>query len=710
MVQLSLAAEISEESPITVNGDTVEYSTEHNEVTATGNVEIDYKEAKLTCHKIKVNTLTKEAVAEGRARLEDKKGVIEGEKLIYNFQTKSGVIFDAQFRANPYFGRARTVEKLNSNEFLARYGYLSSCGLDRPHYRIGAKKIDMFPQDKVLIRSATFYLGQVPVITIPQYNHNLTEPLMHVWVMPGRRKDWGYYFLSAWRYNLANGVDARVYLDYRTRLGLAEGLGITYDTLNTLQLGKGDWKFYYTDEKPTRGIPAGLPSEFQRYLVRFRHQWDITPQTNLTIEAYKIRDEKRKKIDSTVSFLKDYFYREFERDSQPLSYAYLHHNFGFSSFDMITQYRINHWFDQLNKLPEARYTLPSIQIGQSPFYFENLTSAGNYNKKATTAPVTADNVTASRLDTFNKLSLPARISFIKISPFVANRQTLYDKGSNNQRLPVRTILYSGADLSTKFYRIFNVKTNFLGMDINGLRHIVTPTVSYAYNRTPTIPSTNIYQIDTVDAIGANNVVGLGLYNKLQTKRKGASLDFLNFRVTSSYVIKPKTGNKIGSNLSDVLFDLELIPYSWMQLYADATYNRSVAKSDPSYGTFSEVNYDLNFNMGKGRSLGIGQRYTRSSGNQITCGFNWRLNPKWALSIYERYEISHDAGLNKGLNEQQYTISRDLHCWILDVTYSVNQEGGHTVWFIFKLKAFPEGELAFKQQTYNKPRGGSADIR
>ena len=49
--------------------------------------------------------LTKEGLAEGNARLEDKKGIVTGEKIIYDFANKTGIIYNANFRANPYFGK-----------------------------------------------------------------------------------------------------------------------------------------------------------------------------------------------------------------------------------------------------------------------------------------------------------------------------------------------------------------------------------------------------------------------------------------------------------------------------------------------------------------------------------------------------------------------------------------------------------------------------
>ena len=288
-VFLSFAQDKTAGGPVTVNGDTVEYSAENKMVTATGHVEVLYKGTRLTCKKITVNTETKDSSAEGDVRLEDEKGIIECSKMTYNFQTKAGTLIDADFRSNPYFGKAEKIDKISDAEFVALQGKMSTCNYDRPHYLIKSKKIDFFPNDKVTLKNGSFYVGRTPVSYLPQYIQSLKDPLMHVQLMPGSRKTWGPYLLSAWRYNITENIRGRVYLDYRQKLGLATGFGINYITR---QFGKGDFKFYYTDEKP-KDLPQANLSEFQRYFTRLRHKWDIDARTNLTAEYYKIIDEKR---------------------------------------------------------------------------------------------------------------------------------------------------------------------------------------------------------------------------------------------------------------------------------------------------------------------------------------------------------------------------------------------------------------------------------
>jgi hypothetical protein len=303
---------------------------------------------------------------------------------------------------------------------------------------------------------------------------------------------------------------------------------------------------------------------------------------------------------------------------------------------------------------------------------------------------------------------------VQFKPFVASRQTFYDKGANGQTGIIRTIFYAGADMSTKFYRIYNLKTNVLGLDINGLRHVITPSVGYLYTHVPTIPISDIRQIDVVDAITRGNTATLSLSNKLQTKRDGQSVDFVDFLITTDYVLDPKsgvnqnsilvnTGNNLNSQLADLLFKLKILPYSWMRFEGDATYEHS-DHDNINYNRFSLASYDFSFDLGKGRSFSIGQRYERKGKNEVTANFYWRLNPKWSFSIYQRYNFKQTAALPSGSQEQQYTLTRDLHCWDLDISLNRKEDTGTTVFFTFRLKAFPENEFGFDQSMGKKKSG------
>jgi len=684
-------AAIPVEQPVTVNGDTVEYLTETNEVNASGKVMVNYQGTLLTCDKLTVNTQTKDAVAEGNVRIEDPKNTLEGEKIIYNFNTKAGTVSGAGFFSSPHFGKAEKINRIDETHFSAVKGYFTTCDFDQPHFRVRSKKIDVYPGDKIQTKKDTLYLGRVPVAYAPFYNHSLQDPFMHVQLAPGYSKEWGPFLLSAWRYNLGGNVKGRIFMDYRERRGFGNGFAANYQ--NT-QIGSGDFKFYYTQERPPN-FREDQPGKFERYFARWRHKWNIDEKTNLINEYYKIVDSKRMLLGTDYNILKDYFPREYDQDSLPLSYTQFNHSFSHSTVNVLAQKRTNRWYSETEKLPEIDYSMPNLQIGELPLYFDHLSQAVSFNKKAPApSPSTAD-LSLNRLDTTNKLSLPVKVSFIDLTPFVSLRETYYDKDSDGSAIAPRTVFYTGTEASAKFYRLFGINSDFLNLDINDLRHVITPKVSYAYNYDPTIPSGRLKQFDAVDAVSFNNSAVLELSNKLQTKRNNKTVDLVNFVINDTYTFYTRA--KKAGFLGDYVFNLEILPYSWLRIDSDALYNH---KQD----YFSNINYDLNFNLSTDKTISFGQRFQKKGSKESTLGMDWQFTPKWKFHLYERYKMDRLQDRRR-LIRQEYGIERDLHCWLFDFTYTIEREHGVTAWCIFKLKAFPEIALDY-DTNYNAPKNNN----
>ncbi|MDP2941286.1 MAG: hypothetical protein Q8N85_03410 [Candidatus Omnitrophota bacterium] len=121
--------------------------------------------------------------------------------------------------------------------------------------------------------------------------------------------------------------------------------------------------------------------------------------------------------------------------------------------------------------------------------------------------------------------------------------------------------------------------------------------------------------------------------------------------------------------------------------------------------FTNANFDINFALGTDRSYSFGQRYQRRGGNELTHSLLWRFNPKWKLSVYLRNQRGHDSSLKRGLREQEYSLTRDLHCWEVSFNWNIKRGEGETAWMIFRLKAFPEMEFEYNQ-SYHRPKPGS----
>ncbi len=684
---------LGDNQPVIVNGDKVEYATDQKAVVASGNVSVEYKGTKLTCNEISVDTATKNAVASGQVRIQDAHGLMTGERIKYNFEEKTGTVVDGEFMVPPLFGSAESIERVSETEYRGIRSSVTTCNADDPHFKMKSKKILVYPDERIKAYGNVLYIGKVPFLYLPYVSHSLKDPFMHVQLSPGYSKRWGPYLLSAWRYNVMPGVDGRIYADYRQRRGFGDGFGMT---VVTEDYGRSDFKYYYTQERP-RDTEQDKAGEFERYFGRWRHNWIIDKNSTFIAEFNKIDDAKQASMGSDHNILKDYFYQEYEKDAQPRSYAQWHRNFAYSSMDVLVEGRVNDWYNPgyVESLPQVSYVMPSYQFGDSQFYFDSSSTVASLTKKNETATSATPDVHYNRLDTTNKVSMPFRCAFLNFNPYTGTRETVYDKDLHADAR-ARTIFLTGTDVSTKFYRLFDVQTNALGLDIKGLRHVITPSVGYAYDHEPTIPADDLRQIDSADAITySNNRANLELVNTLQTKRGGKTVDVVTGKVGSVYYFKPKSVN--GSYLSDISYDLDMRPYSWMRLNSDGIYSH---RND----YFSEVNYDLYFDVGKEKTIGVGQRYLRSSGNELTFSTDWRLTPKWKFGVYERFQMK-ESSFRNGFIQQEYRLSRDLHCWIVDFTYTDERDQDHAIWIVFRLKAFPETRFSF-DHSYHARRTGA----
>jgi hypothetical protein len=339
---------------------------------------------------------------------------------------------------------------------------------------------------------------------------------------------------------------------------------------------------------------------------------------------------------------------------------------------------VNHFFSGTEKLPELKLDVFAYKLGDTRLYFKNQSQYDNISSK-TAQPAATDpkGKQTQRVDTYNELSYQEKIAFIEFRPYVATRQTYFSRGSNSNpnRNIIRGVFYTGADLSTKFYKVFDVVTNYLNLDINRLRHIITPTASYSYIHQPTVPSSQLNSFDGIDTINQQNQFTLSLENKIQTKRGGSSVDLLRLMGSSNYLFKPK-GSK-GSYFDTVTADLELTPYSWLKATADSTYDVRTRR-------MLAIDFDISASGGDDWYVGFGRRFERKSANEITGEFAYRINPKWKFRVYERYDSR-----NNNFKEQEYSIIRDLHCWEMEMNFNTTAGLGNSIWLIFRIKAFPE---------------------
>lgn len=664
----------AQRQPMTVNGDVVEFKSEGREVVAQGNVEIVTQDSKMTCDSVRVFLEEKLAIADGNVVFKKEGGEgLAGDIIIYDFGAGTGTIVVPEVSMSPFYGKAALMEKLGEEKFALEGAEISTCDLEHPHYLMRCKEVKMEPGRILTAKDVRLSVLDVPVMYLPSFTQKLTDLRPRLMIIPGSSKEFGLKFLGSYRYYLNESARGLLHLDWYERKGVGTGVDLNYDTK---LFGLGNAKYYRIDEADTRTeIPESIRSRDERSRLELRHRWNVSPSDTMVLEYFRQSDPL---------FRKDYFFREYEKETNPKSFFLYTHVYPNATLSFLTEPRVNDFDSVLQKLPEVKLETINQKILDTPFYFKSTSSAGYLASAPAYSKVTTD---LGRIDTSNQLSYLFRWMGLDWSPFVGHRDVFYTKAVDRSDSLMRGLFFSGLDLSTKFFKIFNFQGRFMGLDIDKLRHVVTPSIQYRYQKDPTVSNSRIYQLDAVDNLVRQNTFTLGLDNKLQTKRNGDTVDMARLLLAADYNIDSFNG--VGEGFNSLRYDFEFKPYSWWEFDSDGDF-------DTRSRYFRALNADFWFNVVRAKT-NLGYRFKKDESSQLTAGLTCPLNPFWSMSIYERFEFK-----TGDLVEQEYVLDRDLHCWTME--FVVNQRAGEGITFLigFKLKAFPE--IGFDaEKSFRPPR-------
>ncbi len=241
--------------------------------------------------------------------------------------------------------------------------------------------------------------------------------------------------------------------------------------------------------------------------------------------------------------------------------------------------------------------------------------------------------------------------------------------------------------------------------MDGLRHIIEPSANYVFVPAPSVAPSQLPQFDSelpslrllpiefpdynsIDSINSANVIRWGLHNKLQTKRDGQVVNLLDWNVYTDWLLQPNSGQ---TTFSDLYSDLYFRPRSWLGF-------ESLVRYDIATGEFRMAYDTLTIKPNNVWSWSIGHYFLQQDlpppstalgpGNNVfSSTMFYKLNENWG------FRMAHYFNAMSGtLQEQSYSVYRDLRSWTAALSFRVQQNVGgpqdYTVAFTFSLKAFP----------------------
>ncbi|MFH2138446.1 MAG: LPS assembly protein LptD [Candidatus Omnitrophota bacterium] len=754
----SKSIKTSQGKPIVVDADDVEYNDQEYRIIGKGNVKINYEGVLMTCNDVIVDMKDKHAVATGNVILyyqaitmtgehlvydfntkigyfenyKESQGIIEPKKieavqgdqrilsqridfnlekrqayangftelfqgpakftgynLVYDFNSEKGDFSDVKMEELPWYGRGEKAVKPGPDRIDFIRGAITTCDQEHPHYRLQARTIYYYPDDKIVAKNVLLFIGKLPVMYFPYWKQSLKSGNSNFSVIFGSRKQWGWFVLTTYRYDFNEYLKTRFHFDHRDLKGFASGVDAEYIIPDK---GEGKIKTYYMNQRDkfvknrqdeyiaNNKEPELLDNsqEWERYRGQLKHRWQMNDSTLALLEYNKMSD---------INFTKDYLYREYEEDVQPISEGSVTHSAGQYNSGIYARKRTNRFYSEIERLPEATFNLNSWEVADTGFYYRNELAAANLNQKTANSAADTD---VNRLDAYNEIKyptkLPGSLDWINLTPYIGTRQTYYSKDRLGESEDIiRGIHYYGGDLSAKFFRIWDLSDSLFGVELNRLRHVVTPGVKYTYIHNPTIPSSALGAFDAIDTIEKTNFFTLGLSNYLQTKWKNPDnlemedVNLVYFYPSVDYYDKVRNQARHFSNINAIV---DVYPYRWLNIDSDMAYNQYQRR-------FQTANIDVWANGGDKWKVGMGKRYERDISEQVTSNLYYKINRLWQCRVYGRYE-----SYTEQFQQLQYTVYRDLHCWLMEITYDMklNEDGStrdRAFWFVFRLKAFPD---------------------
>ncbi|MEA1927233.1 MAG: hypothetical protein U9N73_03435, partial [Candidatus Auribacterota bacterium] len=398
---------------ISCEGDKVRYKDNGNVITAEGDIRVTYKDMELTADRVTVYALRREAFAEGNVTLTQGDNSISSDKIRYDFIKEQGTLSPGDGYYDPWFGRAETVDVEGKEKVEFIEGQATTDDYDDPDYYLEAKKVTIYPDDKIVMHNAAIYVGSVPLFWLPYYRRSLKDDCRGSFIYPGYRNTWGFFLLTGYQW-CAPGVWITPHLDYRYRRGLAYGLDGRFYVGDT---GKGDWQTYYLQDEGYEDSDDDISTR-ERYLIEFNYRQSL---------FYRIQSYFSFHYLSDPTIRQDFFRSEYDSDSQPESYLYLNRRWDEISLSFKIRPRINDFYTITEKLPEAKLQVQEFQLGESDFYYQGENSATNFKKKY--GGESSSRYESFRFDTYHQMSYNRKFfGWLNIYPAVSIRGDYYSRG------------------------------------------------------------------------------------------------------------------------------------------------------------------------------------------------------------------------------------------------------------------------------------------
>jgi len=616
------------------------------EVVFSGGARFSDGETLLEADEIRYSRTTGEAVATGHVVLTRGRERLLATSLRYRRSDKSFLAENIRLGRAPYYISGTSAEGTGDEVVVQNASLIArEPGAFQP--RIAARSLRYRHDRDVVARNARFGIGPFTPIVLPKFTYRLNLPLASSLSL-----DAGY------RSSLGAFVETGLYLP----LGPDTRIGAVLSGYSKRGVMIGPEAHYETEREGGLITGGDLQSGFIRDHVQWWHSQDVTERLQLSAQLHYWEDSE---------VLRDFRPNQFYRNQSPDTYVqavYAADRFFVSG---LARLRPNDFANVQERLPELRFDLPTTSLGASGIHARFHASAASLRER----PPGSGGVStrSDRLDSYLSLARPiTHADWFSLTPVAGARATHYAKATGGKRRYTRLLGEFGFDAALRTSKTWDYKNDV--WQIDGLRHLLSPTLGYRYVPQSEKGRAWIPPIDTapfssylpvlglgdardIDALEPHHLLRLGLNNTWQTRAADyGSRDLLTLDLAQDLRFDRAAGQRRGSDLHAAL---AFTPAPWVQL---DLYQRTRVDDF----SLREVNAGLTLRDGSVWTLRLDSHYLRREINEHVLRYELALNETVTLLTRLHYDVRRNR-----FNEQAYGLRQNLgNIWSLQYTVSI----------------------------------------
>ncbi|MGH7295438.1 MAG: hypothetical protein ACRELB_10920, partial [Polyangiaceae bacterium] len=454
-----------------------------------------------------------------------------------------GVGAGGRFADSPFLLRAERARV--SRDFTLFEGenvLVSTCTFDVPHYAIGASGVRLsLPESgeetpgasasaRAELTRPRLELGGRTVLPLP---FDLAWDTAWTRVFPrvrlGSSGRLGLYDLNEVPLYAGRALELTGWLDYMRARGMGTG-------------GDASWRGPPGDERRYFGFldayyvhdegddVTGLPHPEDRGRVRLFSRDDL---------GYGLRRELELSYLSDRGFLPEFYENEFQTGKEQETTAYFRWLDDNMAATLQGRVRLNDFQTQAEYAPRARWDwfseplFASVLPGGRGLLFSTSYEVSVARLRQDTGLGLPDTPFLRRADFDNRLEYPFALGALHVAPFFEGRYSAWSAQFDPSGGSIdRSTLGTGALATTDAWREFRFHSDLLAID--GLRHIMTPSVGYVSTFFNTAAPGLLVPIDAMGTARLAEYVPLSIRNRIQGGRGAGTVDLVDLLVDTRY--------------------------------------------------------------------------------------------------------------------------------------------------------------------------------